>query len=213
MFLEELISRRDYVLDTLQSIALHFVNLYSSTERQCKLGYDSSWVCDSFQLGEMFKFFKKNNLVKSGPVLTGQDELDPYEGDIERFVEIFKSCPTYQMDSYHSHCGLRTRVIPLIERLEPYLRAGVSNGVGICGACWEAFRAQYAWSEAKRPVAWRAPVMSSPSTKGLSSEKCLLHHVQVRDMFTAVLRDWTPMEEQGVRPGMSFGMATPTLRH
>ena len=58
--IDELVVRRDYVLDTLQSIALHFINLYSSTDQQCKLGYANSRVCDLYQLGEILKFFKKN---------------------------------------------------------------------------------------------------------------------------------------------------------
>ncbi|MCJ1304805.1 hypothetical protein MMC08_007618, partial [Hypocenomyce scalaris] len=50
---EELAYRRACVLDTINSLQNHFLALYTSKQRQCKLGYDSSPQCDSFQLGEM----------------------------------------------------------------------------------------------------------------------------------------------------------------
>ncbi|KAK3725375.1 hypothetical protein LTR37_000345 [Vermiconidia calcicola] len=39
---DELSFRRDCVLDTIQSLQAHFLRLYTSRDRQCKLGYDSS---------------------------------------------------------------------------------------------------------------------------------------------------------------------------
>ncbi|KAL1598915.1 hypothetical protein SLS60_008060 [Paraconiothyrium brasiliense] len=50
---DELIQRREYILETINSLQSHFLKLYTSGERQCKLGYDTSIQCDSFQLGEM----------------------------------------------------------------------------------------------------------------------------------------------------------------
>src|SRR5215469_6497984 len=60
---EELICRRSYLLETLESLQSHFLKLYSSTDRQCKLGYDTSPQCDSFQLGEMLRFFQRINTL------------------------------------------------------------------------------------------------------------------------------------------------------
>jgi hypothetical protein len=39
---EELTYRRECILDTVQSLQQHFLALYTSRQRQCKLGYDSS---------------------------------------------------------------------------------------------------------------------------------------------------------------------------
>lgn len=202
------------MVDTLQSIALHFLNVYSSGIQQCRLGYATSWVCDSFQLGEMTKFLKKHNLIKLGPVLTGQDEAESYIGDLERIVEIYKSCPTYRMDEFHTHCGLRTRLIPLIEQLELYLRASSLFGVGICGDCWKAHPLEYAWSEANRLVTWSAPVPRVTSymyARSPGSEACLQLHTKLRDMFMAVDRDWTPKEDRS--EGLRFGCTTPFLKY
>jgi len=209
-----LIARRDYVVDTLQSIALHFLAIYSSGVQQCKLGYANSWVCDSFQLGEMSKFLRKQDIIKFGPVLTGQDEAEAYSGDVERIIEIYKSCPTYRMDEFHNHCGLRTRLVPLIEQLELYLRATSPFGVGICGDCWKAHRSKYAWSEAKRPVAWSAPVPRVTAymyARNPGSEACLQLHAKLRDMFMAVDRGWTPKEDKS--EGLRFGRTTPFLKY
>jgi hypothetical protein len=162
----------------------------------------------------MTKFLKKNNLIRLGPVLTGQDEADAYAGDIERIIDIYKSCPTYRMDEYHTHCGLRARLIPLIEQLEVYLRTGSPAGVGICGDCWSAHHTKYAWSEAKRPVSWRGPVPGPPShmaARKPGTEVCLQQHARLRDMFMAVDRDWTPKEERGA--GLKLGSTTPFLKY
>ncbi|KAG7140693.1 hypothetical protein HYQ46_007937 [Verticillium longisporum] len=51
----ELQHRREAILNTIASVQRHFLALYSSRDRQCKLGYDSSSACDSFQLGQMLK--------------------------------------------------------------------------------------------------------------------------------------------------------------
>lgn len=48
---EELQTRRSYVLDAVLSLQDHLLSLYTSRSRQCKLGYDTSPQCDSFQLG------------------------------------------------------------------------------------------------------------------------------------------------------------------
>jgi hypothetical protein len=163
----------------------------------------------------MTKFLGKNKLIKLGPVLTGQDEADPYTGDIERgVIETYKSCPTYRMYEFHTHCGLRTRLLPLIEQLEAYVRSGSVPGVGICGDCWNEHRRNYAWSEAKRQMSWRAPIPRPPShiaTRKLPIEVCLQQHARARDMFMAVDRDWTPKEEMG--QGLKFGVTTPFLKH
>ncbi|KIW04817.1 uncharacterized protein PV09_04002 [Verruconis gallopava] len=211
---DELIMRRNYVLDTLQSLALHFVQAYSSGVQQCRLGYASSWVCDSFQLGEMTKFLKKNNLIKIAPILTGQEEIDPYSGDIERILDIYKSCPTYKMDEYHNHCGMRTRLVPIIEHLEILLRASSLHGVGICGECWKTHRIKYAWTDAMRPVGWQAPVPRPPShltIKHPGSEACLQQHIAIRNMFLAVERLWTFNEDRS--EGIRFGKTTPFLKY
>lgn len=189
----ELIYRRDYILDTIQSLQTHFLKLYAHGERQCKLGYDSSPQCDSFQLGEMVRFFHRLDLLPlTGSVLSAT-EPTRYQGDIDRLVDSLRQCPEYQVDGNHKHCGLRERLLPLLEVVQNHLALDVNNlDIGICLDCWQARRHEYSWSEAKRPVAWsRQSLQRGSSGRARAGSLCLTRHLVVRDMFTAVERDWT----------------------
>lgn len=107
--------------------------LYTSKERQCQLGYDSSGACDSFQLGEMVKFLCKKDLLSLVPVqaVSPEDEdyiwPDAYTGDIENLIGLLRQCPSYQINQYHSHCGLRTKLLPALE----YITSCIERGVGV----------------------------------------------------------------------------------
>jgi hypothetical protein len=207
-------ARRSYVLDTIQSIQTQFLKVYASGERQCRLGYDSSSQCDVYQLGEMVRFFTKIDTLRLQGAICGGDASDPYHGTIQRLFELLRQSPTYQIDSHHSHCGLRTKLAPLLNQLEPYLVISSVSDVGICGQCWLAHRSRYAWSQAKRPVLWRTPVVVSTSGKSrgaMGSEVCLEFHVKVRDMFTASSRDWRAGDVVGVG-GRFGGPSTPSLK-
>ena len=59
LILEELLCRREYLLETIGSVQNYFVNLYTFQPNQCRLGYDTSPACNSFQLGEMIRFFAR----------------------------------------------------------------------------------------------------------------------------------------------------------
>ncbi len=107
--------------------------IYSSKERQCKLGYDSSSSCDSFQLGEMVKFLTKKGLLSLVPFQAVSPE-DPeyiwpeaYTGDIELLIGVLRQCPSYQIDHNHGHCGLRTRLLPALD----YIKSCIDTGLGI----------------------------------------------------------------------------------
>ncbi|KAL6720515.1 hypothetical protein ACLMJK_002439 [Lecanora helva] len=85
---DELYCRREYVLETLASIQKHFINLYSSRQPQCKLGYDSSPRCDSYQLGEIIRFFTRKGLlrIESAFAPTPDEGLDPYVGSVDDVI-------------------------------------------------------------------------------------------------------------------------------
>jgi hypothetical protein len=207
-------SRRSYALDTIESIQGQFLKLYSGGERQCRLGYDSSPQCDCFQLGEMVRFFTRINTLRLQGTLSGADVSEPYHDNLHRLLELLRQSPTYQIDKNHTHCGIRTKLAPLLAQLEPYLVIGNAADLGICGECWHAHRARYAWSEAKRPVSWRSPVVSSTSGKSrgaAGSEGCLEFHIKVRDMFMAVSRDWRAGDPAGLG-GRFGGPSTPSLK-
>ncbi|KUJ21830.1 uncharacterized protein LY89DRAFT_681223 [Mollisia scopiformis] len=129
----ELTYRRTCVLRTIASIQTQYLIIYSSKERQCKLGYDSSASCDSFQLGEMVKFLTRKGLLSLVPFQAVSPE-DPeyiwpeaYSGDIEYLIGVLRQCPSYQIDHNHGHCGLRTRLLPALD----YIKSCIDTGLGI----------------------------------------------------------------------------------
>jgi hypothetical protein len=194
-----MIARREYVLDTIQSLQSHFLQLYSHGERQCRLGYDTSLQCDSFQLGEMVRFFVKLNTLSLQGSIFNIDGSSQYQGDIGRLLESLRQCPEYQIDANHRHCGLRERLMPLLDLVQSFVSMIASpNDVGICGDCWQDHRSEYAWGVVKRPVTWSAHLMEPTSRldRPISHQNsCLKRHLALRDMFTAVSREWT-----GARP-------------
>ncbi|KAI5359152.1 hypothetical protein Slin15195_G067800 [Septoria linicola] len=177
---EELLSRREYILDMLQSSIAQFVALYTSRERQCRLGYDSSAACDSFQLGEMIRFLSRTGILQvKGMLFDAADPPEPYEGDIMVLIEALRQVPEYQIDRNHSHCGIRGRLIAMLNMVTDAL-----HHVGICAECWTASRHEHSWIDAKRPLLWHSQTYRS---RGLGHKEM---HAQVRSMFMATERDW-----------------------
>jgi hypothetical protein len=212
---DELIQRREYILETINSLQAHFLKLYTSGERQCKLGYDTSLQCDSFQLGEMVRFFFKIDTVRLQGKIYDNTEPTYYLGDIDRLLSSLRQCSNYQIDNNHGHCGLRSRLLPLLDLVQNQLSLDTGSlDVGICAECWTKHRAEYAWQMAKRPVLWINRALTHGAVrKGhqRTPSSCLSRHVAVRDLFMAVDRDWTAREGTPGE-GISFGSARPFLR-
>ncbi|KAF2767380.1 hypothetical protein EJ03DRAFT_276268 [Teratosphaeria nubilosa] len=177
---EELAYRRECILDTMQSLQTHFLGLYTARERQCKLGYDSSAQCDSFQLGEMVRFFTRIGTMRfQGAIFDTSEPAEPYGGNIHELLDTLRQVPEYQIDRNHTHCGIRTRITPMLDTLERLV-----GQLGICPICLEEDRATYLWIDAKRSLLWRkAAPMAVP--QGHRSR-----HVELREVFTATERDW-----------------------
>jgi hypothetical protein len=165
------------------------------------MGYDTSLQCDSFQLGEMIRFFTKSHTLRLQGTIYDNAEPTYYSGDVGRLLESLRQCSSYQIDHHHSHCGLRTRLMPLIDLVQNQLSLETSSiDIGICTECWNNNRTLYAWALAKRPVLWMHPKsLTGSRTLAVSDvygqqrrpKHCLKGHVVVRDMFTATERDWT----------------------
>lgn len=196
---DELIQRRECILETINSLQSHFLKLYTSGERQCKLGYDTSIQCDSFQLGEMVRFFTRLSTLRLQGTIYDNTEPSYHTGDVERLLESFRQCSSYQVDRNHAHCGLRTRLLPLLDLLQNQLCLDTTSlDIGLCLDCWKNHREQYAWSTAKRPVLWAQPRALTGNRTLLSGKghqrtpsSCLHRHIIVRDLFMATERDWT----------------------
>ncbi|ROT42495.1 hypothetical protein SODALDRAFT_319160 [Sodiomyces alkalinus F11] len=168
----ELQYRREAILNTIASIQRHFLSLYSSRERQCKLGYDSSSACDLFQLGQMLKFFTGKGLVSlldfgpssldalsdpaasaslsspsvgSSPVSTTTTSTMIVSGqvDVDDLLATLRQCPAYQVDKNHTNCGLRTRIEPIVDYVQAMLS---SNVVSVSHTEWSRNRAACSWA-------------------------------------------------------------------
>jgi hypothetical protein len=199
--IDELIQRREHILESINSLQSHFLKLYTSGERQCKLGYDTSRECDSYQLGEMVRFFTKMSTLRLQGTIYDNTEPTYYVGDVDRLLESLRQCSSYQIDANHAHCGLRSRIIPLLDLIQNQLSLDTGSlDIGICAECWKHNRPSYAWSLASRPVMWThsrsltgSRMLVAPYTKGheRTSSSCLNRHIAVRDFFMAVDKNWT----------------------
>ncbi|MCJ1454541.1 hypothetical protein MMC28_004894 [Mycoblastus sanguinarius] len=178
--LEELICRRDYTLETINSIQKHFLSLYMSRQPQCRLGYGSSPQCDSFQLGEMVRFFgRKGTLRIESTFAPTPEDYEPYNGNVNDIISKLKESPSYQIDVYHQHCGLRSRLIPILEAISPL------GQVGICLQCWGGNRGKESWLDNPKQGKW--DFRKTTLARGCQE------HQNAKAMYTAEERDWTPL--------------------
>ncbi|PTB67555.1 hypothetical protein BBK36DRAFT_1135068 [Trichoderma citrinoviride] len=197
---EELQYRRQCVLNTIASAQRHFLDLYCSKERQCKLGYDSSVACDSFQLGQMVKFLTSKNLLFLVDYTPASLERVPDAAtvNIDDLLATLKQCPNYQVDKNHTNCGLRTRLEPIVD----YIRAMLSaSGTSIAHADWKKRRSEVSWTmlrdgqgtgdthEDSRTFVFTRSVAND---QRLRYENAMYTDRLSRSLFTASSWDWTP---------------------
>lgn len=62
--------------------------------------------------------------------------------EINHFVAILRQCPSYQIDRHHTNCGLRTRMLPVLDYVQAMLNSEV---VLIKRADWEKRREEVSW--------------------------------------------------------------------
>jgi hypothetical protein len=182
------------VLETISSMQTYYLRLYTSGDRQCKLGYDSSLACDSFQLGQMVRFLSRIETLRLQSTIFDTGEGSLYTGSIDRLIESLRKCPEYQLDSNHAHCGLRTRLIPLLDWIQFWLEKDRgSPDLGLCAQCWKIRKSDYAWLDAKRPLIWQrsdSSVNTARMRRPATTGECSHRQFEVREMFTAVDRRW-----------------------
>jgi hypothetical protein len=223
----ELHHRRECILNTIFSIQRHFLSLYTSRTRQCKLGYESSASCDSYQLGEMVKFLTSRGLLfltdfsssfcphspssfhshsPSSAAIMGQDFATT---DIGHILSTLKQVPAYQIDKHHTNCGLRARVLPVLEFVQAMLAAGV---VSVARQAWVKDREGTSWvrqSDANSKEGHGGKEVFR-FTRGMATDQRLRYEGALavdrmaRGLFTAREWDWTAEEREDVR-GVEFG--------
>jgi hypothetical protein len=81
----------------------------------------------------MVKFLCKKDLLSLVPFQAVSPEdtdyiwPDAYTGDIENLIGLLRQCPSYQINQYHSHCGLRSKLLPALQ----YITSCIETGVGV----------------------------------------------------------------------------------
>ena len=176
---EELIVRRQYALEMIDSLQSHFIKLYMSGTIQCRKGYNNSRECDSFHLGEMTKFFSRKGTLQLLGRFT-EREPEAYSGDIRDLIARLKQCPDYQIDQNHRHCGVRTRIKPLLAKL------CVNEQIGICLQCWRRNKAEDSWLY--NPLGGKWTLKNGIPLNDLDCQR----QSSLKHFYTADVRDWTP---------------------
>ncbi|KAF4964363.1 hypothetical protein FZEAL_10875 [Fusarium zealandicum] len=196
---EELRYRRECILNTVASVQRHFFALFSSRDRQCKLGYDSSAACDSFQLGQMLKFFVNKNLLflvdySPASMLTIPDTAMI---EVEELLSSLQQCPSYQVDKYHTNCGLRVRLEPILSYMRSMLSANV---IAIPYADWKKRRPEISWLSLRDnvPNGNDHPTKTFAFTRAIANDQRLRYEGALyvdrmaKAMFMAEEWNWTP---------------------
>jgi len=185
---EELAYRRECILATISSLQSHFLNLYSKPSKRphCRLGYASSPQCDSFQLGEMLRFFIRKGTVRIQSLISeSTNEYTPsYCGSITTLLASLRDCPSYQIDEHHSHCGLRTKFMPLLDHLTTMLAS--AEQISVCMSCWRKHKSEHSWQESTIKE-WR---FRGELPGHAIVNECGSRHDIGRNMFTAERREW-----------------------
>ncbi|KAB5583663.1 hypothetical protein GE09DRAFT_1079610 [Coniochaeta sp. 2T2.1] len=196
----ELQFRRDCILTTIASVPSHFLKLYTSRTRQCRLGYDSSAACDSYQLGEMVKFLTRSHLlylVDFSP--SSMDQVpDTAVQDISEIISALKQCSSYQIDKNHTNCGLRTCMLPTLQYIEACLG---QHCIGLTHQTWAKDRESASWfvevETAEKKGVTKKPFRFTRAMSGdprLRFPDALGSANLARSVFTASSWDWTPEE-------------------
>ncbi|KAI9884852.1 MAG: hypothetical protein M1823_003379 [Watsoniomyces obsoletus] len=182
----ELQTRRERILETINSLQMDLVGRYMSRRQQCTLGYASSPQCDSFQLGEAIRFLSRVGTIKVQGLLYDTHMGEPNARSIFEIISTLRQCPSYQIDQHHAHCGIRSRLVPALQ----FIQFVLEYGVGLCRDCWENNRLESRWSEIPLEGRW---VMPGDYAEWLSSRRpssCKEFDAKIKALFTAATREW-----------------------
>ena len=181
---EELYSRRDHVLNTISSLQKYMVDSYIFEPNQCRLGYDSSPACNTYQLGQMVRFFRRTNTLKFDSMLHTTDQDLPSSRNILEILASLRACPDYQIDANHMHCGIRNKFLAALRTIVP------EQQVGICGRCWREDSRKESWEKNPHDGEWRYMSHRTATAQSSSSlDGCSVHR-NAKAMYTAESRDW-----------------------
>lgn len=115
--------------------------------------------------------------------------------DVEELLAALKQCPGYQVDKFHTNCGLRTRLGPILD----YIRAMLSAGcVSVSLADWRDHRDEVSWAAVKAAADPDDGNAAFLFTRAMASDNRIRYEGQLfvnraaRALFTAETWNWTP---------------------
>ncbi|ODM16293.1 hypothetical protein SI65_08292 [Aspergillus cristatus] len=183
-------------------------------EFQCRCGVVNSNACDAFHLGQMVRFFA----LRTKTIFLGSSLLDPDftadsddedvpqntlsagpPADITAIIASLKQFPDYQIDSSHTGCGIRRRIIPALDCIERF----VGDGRGLLGVFLRQENngsrtpvSANSWTNRSLRRAQRVDIRLSRisgihySPPSSSSERSASQEEDARLFFTARKRHW-----------------------
>jgi len=115
--------------------------------------------------------------------------------DIFSLIATLKQCPSYQIDTHHTNCGLRTRLLPILEYIQTMLSSGA---VGILSKPFRDNREAVTWvpgDVGRRGDDDRRGFRFTRALAGdqrLRVEGSMAAEKLAKQLFTASEWDWTP---------------------
>lgn len=122
--------------------------------------------------------------------------------DISHIITVLKQCPSYQIDKNHTNCGLRARLMPILEYIEARLS---SNAIAISRSGWATDREAASWASKEEGKTKKKKTFAF--TRSAYSDQRLRYGGMIgtesiaRDLFTANEWDWTPQDREAITDG------------
>jgi hypothetical protein len=153
----------------------------------------------------MMKFFMSKGLISIISALSSNyDELpEVYDGNLEVLITILRQCPSYQIDKFHAHCGLRARILPALD----HLQSMITSDIGIQGPGWKKTRPEISWEQDVQ----EGEGANFRFTRGVQGDQRIKMpglmggSTQAKILFCSKSWDWTPSEDEPAANGQAFG--------
>ncbi|KAJ6120983.1 hypothetical protein N7523_005263 [Penicillium sp. IBT 18751x] len=228
--LEEIPKTHDLVVaSTRPTLGTTFSTSISHREYlryQCRAGFGNGSQCDLFHLGQMTRFFA----LKSKSIFLGSTLIDPdfslaededdeqngiaqstgYTTPPSNIISLFaslKQYPDYQIDTSHHGCGVRRRILPVLNCIEKY----ILDPRGLLGIDYREWKD----SSKRSQIQWGSKTGRKGPIVDIRFEKIVSIHMpspndsfvsastsedEARFLFTAKKRNWESYEGPA-RPG------------
>ncbi|KAJ5359298.1 uncharacterized protein N7496_011711 [Penicillium cataractarum] len=186
---------------------------------QCRAGLGNASQCDLFHLGQMTRFFA----LRAKSIFIGSTLIDPefsppgaedeHDGkeqppvgpDLSALIVSLKKHPDYQIDLNHQACGVKRRLLPILDGIEKFLLDG-RGMLGLVPSLWDQ-------PENRQRLQWQSDTLfaeevhivlnqisyvhiglqgATAAKSGFHSTRSLSHEDHARALFTAKKRKWEP---------------------